>query len=205
MRDFKRLQSDPPSGVTGCALMNFCVSRSIKKKSLTFFHHRLDLPLGISAPHDDDIMEWNAVIFGPDDTPWEGATFKLKMSFTEDYPNKPPKVRHAFQSFCRHVCGISHSPHVTLLLQLSSPQVQFVTKCFHPNVYGNGGICLDILQNQWSPIYDIAAILTSIQSLLSDPNPNSPANVEAAKLFQENRREYDRRVVECVELSWDQE
>jgi hypothetical protein len=68
----------------------------------------------------------------PDDTPWEGATFKLKMSFTEDYPNKPPKV-------------------------------QFVTKCFHPNVYANGGICLDILQNQWSPIYDIAAILTSIQ------------------------------------------
>lgn len=54
------------------------------------------------------------------------------MSFTEDYPNKPPKV-------------------------------QFVTKCFHPNVYANGGICLDILQNQWSPIYDIAAILTSIQ------------------------------------------
>jgi ubiquitin-conjugating enzyme E2 A len=45
----------------------------------------------------------------------------------------------------------------------------------------------------------------SAQSLLSDPNPNSPANVEAAKLFQENRREYDRRVIECVELSWDQD
>jgi hypothetical protein len=32
--------------------------------------------------------------------------------------------------------------------------------------------CLaDILQNQWSPIYDVSAILTSIQSLLCDPNP----------------------------------
>ncbi|KAF5956660.1 hypothetical protein HYC85_003885, partial [Camellia sinensis] len=30
-------------------------------------------------------------------------------------------------------------------------------------VYADGSICLDILQNQWSPIYDIAAILTSIQ------------------------------------------
>jgi len=73
---------------------------------------------------------------------------------------------------------------------------------FHPNVYASGQICLDILQNQWSPIYDIAAILTSIQSLLTDPNPNSPANVEAAKLYNENRREYDRKVMEYVEASW---
>lgn len=69
-------------------------------------------------------------------------------------------------------------------------------------VYADGSICLDILQNQWSPIYDIAAILTSIQSLLSDPNPNSPANSEAARLFQENKREYNRRVKEVVERSW---
>jgi ubiquitin-conjugating enzyme E2 A len=61
------------------------------------------------------------------------------------------------------------------------------------------------LQNQWSPIYDIAAILTSIQSLLTDPNPNSPANVEAAKLYTENRREYDRKVCEIVENSWKEE
>ncbi len=33
----------------------------------------------------------------------------------------------------------------------------------HFAVYADGGICLDILQNQWSPIYDVSAILTSIQ------------------------------------------
>ena len=69
-------------------------------------------------------------------------------------------------------------------------------------MYADGSICLDILQNQWSPIYDIAAILTSIQSLLCDPNPNSPANSEAARLFQENKREYNRKVREIVETSW---
>ncbi|CAN6286564.1 unnamed protein product, partial [Urochloa humidicola] len=62
MRDFKRLQQDPPAGISG-------------------------------APHDNNIMLWNAVIFGPDDTPWDGGTFKLTLQFTEDYPNKPPTVR----------------------------------------------------------------------------------------------------------------
>ena len=61
---------------------------------------------------------------------------------------------------------------------------RFVSKMFHPNVYADGGICLDILQNRWSPTYDVSAILTSIQSLLDEPNPNSPANSVAAQLYQ---------------------
>ncbi len=83
-----------------------------------------------------------------------------------------------------------------------APQVKFITKMFHPNIYADGAICLDILQNQWSPIYDISAILTSIQSLLTDPNPNSPANSEASKLYVENKGEYNRRVKAIVEESW---
>ena len=66
----------------------------------------------------------------------------------------------------------------------------------------NSGICLDILQNRWSPTYDVSAILTSIQSLLDEPNPNSPANSVAAQLYQENRREYEKRVAAIVEQSW---
>lgn len=140
MRDFKRLQNDPPNGISG-------------------------------TPTENNIMLWNAVIFGPEDTAWEGGTFKLTLTFTEDYPNKAPTVR-------------------------------FESKMFHPNIYADGGICLDILQNQWSPIYDVSAILTSIQSLLTDPNPNSPANSEAARMYSENRREYNKRVQEVVEVSW---
>ena len=47
------------------------------------------------------------------------------------------------------------------------PVVKFSTKMFHPNIYTDGSICLDILQNRWSPTYDVSAILTSIQSLVN--------------------------------------
>ena len=43
------------------------------------------------------------------------------------------------------------------------PGVKFISQMFHPNVYATGELCLDILQNRWSPTYDVAAILTSIQ------------------------------------------
>ena len=82
------------------------------------------------------------------------------------------------------------------------PDVRFYTSVFHPNVYNDGKICLDILNNQWSSIFDVRTILESIQSLLDNPNPTSPANTEAARLFTENKKEYNRRVMECVENSW---
>lgn len=131
-----------------------------------------DAPTGISAaPVDMNILSWQAVIFGPDESPWSGGTFNLLIDFSEEYPNKPPNVR-------------------------------FVTKMFHPNVYADGRICLDILKSAWSPIFDIGHILISIQSLLCDPNPDSPANSEASKIYQEDRREYNNRVRQCVEGSW---
>ena len=79
--------------------------------------------------------------------------------------------------------------------------VKFTTKMFHPNIYQDGSICLDILKERWSPSYDVTAILTSIQSLLSDPNPSSPANNVAAQLLRDNPREYEKRVRACVEQS----
>ena len=81
------------------------------------------------------------------------------------------------------------------------PKVKFLTKLFHPNIYASGAICLDILKTNWSPVYDVRAVLTSIQSLLTDPNPNSPANPAASKMFMNNYQEYVVRVKACVEQS----
>lgn len=49
----------------------------------------------------------------------------------------------------------------------------FILTCLY-SVYADGSICLDILQNRWSPTYDVSSILTSIQVSRprSDPNKN---------------------------------
>jgi len=45
--------------------------------------------------------------------------------------------------------------------------------------------------------------LVVAQSLLPEPNPDSPANAEAAKVFQENKALYNAKVAEIVERSWE--
>ena len=72
------------------------------------------------------------------------------------------------------------------------PKLRFLTDMYHPNIYNDGSICIDILADHWSPIYTVTSFLTSIQSLLSDPNPSSPANPDAAKLFVSDRKAYNR-------------
>jgi ubiquitin-conjugating enzyme E2 A len=66
----------------------------------------------IAAPVENNLLLWTATIEGPDDTPWEGGIFTLRMKFTEKYPNTPPNVK-------------------------------FLSKMYHPNIYNDGRICLD--------------------------------------------------------------
>lgn len=129
-------------------------------------------PEGCSASptSDDNLFVWTATVFGPDDSPWEGGIFCLRITFSEHYPEKPPRVR-------------------------------FTSDMFHPNVYSDGNICLDIIQDQWSPCHSVSTILTSIQSLLTDPNCASPANPEAASLYVQNRTEYNKKVRRCAQRS----
>lgn len=82
------------------------------------------------------------------------------------------------------------------------PSVEFLGNVFHPNVYNSGKICLDLLQNTWSSSYTVRSLLLAIVTLLNDPNTDSPANLEAAKLFTENKMEYKNEVHKCVISSW---
>lgn len=116
----------------------------------------------ISAfPDGANIFLWVGTINGPENTPYSGQSYKLQLEFTNSYP-------------------------------YSAPIVKFITPCFHPNVdHTSGVICLDILKDQWSALYDVTTILLSIQSLLGEPNNDSPLNTQAATMWS-NQKEYKK-------------
>jgi len=67
--------------------------------------------LDSAAPKGDNLFEWEAVLKGPESTPYEGGSFKIGMTFPDDFPFKPPKVK--FQTKIYH-CNVSESGDVCM-------------------------------------------------------------------------------------------
>eukprot|EP00123_Amoebidium_parasiticum_P012318 comp21278_c0_seq1/m.29031 comp21278_c0_seq1/g.29031 ORF comp21278_c0_seq1/g.29031 comp21278_c0_seq1/m.29031 type:complete len:168 (-) comp21278_c0_seq1:903-1406(-) len=128
-------------------------------------------PEGILAGpiSEDNFFQWEAVIVGPEGSPYEDGVFTAVLTFPKDYP-------------------------------LSPPQMRFTSPMFHPNIYPGGQVCISILHppgddptgyelssERWSPVQSVEKILLSVVSMLAEPNDESGANVDASKMWREDR------------------
>jgi ubiquitin-conjugating enzyme E2 G2 len=142
-------------------------------------------PEGIVAGpvSEDNFFLWEALIMGPDGTPYEGGVFTAVLQFPFDYPLNPPKM-------------------------------VFKDRLWHPNVYPNGEVCISILHppgddpthyelssERWSPVQSVEKILISVVSMLAEPNIESPANVDAAKMWRDDRKQFNEKVKQQVVAS----
>lgn len=102
-------------------------------------------------------------ILGGEGTPYEKGLFKLELQIPERYPFEPPKVR-------------------------------FVTPIYHPNIDTGGRICLDTLKmppkGAWKPCLNISTVLTSIQLLMAEPNPEDPLMADISDEYKYNKSLY---------------
>lgn len=112
-----------------------------------------------------NMFEWNAIIRGPKNSPYDGYLFKFTISFKNDYPNSAPTVK--CESPVKHM-NISSNGNVC---------VDSITKL-----------------NRWNEIKDVSSLLLSIFVIFKKPNPESPYNKELAKLYKNDKKKYEEEI-----------
>ncbi|XP_045118357.1 ubiquitin-conjugating enzyme E2 G2 [Portunus trituberculatus] len=150
--------------------------RALKRLMTEYKQLTLNPPEGIIAgpTNEENFFEWEALIVGPEGTCFECGVFPAKLIFPPDYPLSPPKM-------------------------------QFTCEMFHPNIYSDGRVCISILHapgddpmgyetsaERWSPVQSVEKILLSVVSMLAEPNDESSANVDAAKMWRDDRDQFNR-------------
>ena len=92
----------------------------------------------------------------------------------------------------------------------SSPSIGFVERIYHPNIdlkfspyrlslptnfSRSGTVCLDVINQTWSPMFDLINIFdVFIPQLLQYPNAKDPLNTDAALTYIKDKKEYEKKV-----------
>ncbi|WFC94279.1 E2 ubiquitin-conjugating enzyme [Malassezia brasiliensis] len=118
---------------------------------------------------NDNMQNFYVQFNGPAETPYENGVWRVHVELPDQFPYK-------------------------------SPSIGFVNKIFHPNIdEGSGSVCLDVINQTWSPMFDCINIFeTFLPQLLRYPNPSDPLNGEAAALLMRDPDAYNRKVREYV-------
>jgi ubiquitin-conjugating enzyme E2 D/E len=131
-----------------------------------------DPPVGCTAGpvNDNDFFNWEAMIFGPEDSPFHGGIFHLSIRFPSDYPFKPPiitfktKIYHpninAAGGICLDILKGQWSPALTVskvllsilsLLTDANPNDPLVPEI--AELYRQNRAAYDARAREWTQVY----------------------------------------------------
>eukprot|EP00117_Sycon_ciliatum_P002229 scpid84414/ scgid7554/ NEDD8-conjugating enzyme Ubc12; NEDD8 carrier protein; NEDD8 protein ligase; Ubiquitin-conjugating enzyme E2 M len=79
-----------------------------------------------------------------------------------------------------------------------APKVKCLTKVYHPNIDLEGNVCLNILREDWKPVFSVNTVVLGLQYLFLEPNPDDPLNKEAAQVLVQNRKMFESNVTRAM-------
>ncbi|WBW72363.1 ubiquitin conjugating enzyme E2 Ubc8 [Schizosaccharomyces osmophilus] len=119
---------------------------------------------------NDNMQEFYVRFHGPNETPYAEGVWKIHVELPSEYPWR-------------------------------SPSIGFVNRIFHPNIDElSGSVCLDVINQTWSPMFDMINIFeVFLPQLLRYPNASDPLNGEAAALLLREPQTFTSKVKDYIQ------
>lgn len=112
-----------------------------------------------AQPSEANILEWHYLITGPPNTPYEGGQYHGTLSFTHEYPFKPPAIRMVTPNG-------RFQPNTRLCLSMSD---------YHPDL--------------WNPAWSVATILNGLLSFMTGNEPTTGSIQTSDEVKRKHARE----------------
>ncbi|KAG4100358.1 ubiquitin-conjugating enzyme [Neocallimastix lanati (nom. inval.)] len=108
------------------------------------------------APHEDNLYFWDGTLKGPVNSPYQGGTFKIKITFPQEYPFKPPVLKITTKIYHPNV-----DDDGSICMGILKP-------------------------DSWKPTIKVTQVLEALINLIIEPNPADALRPHIGQEFSTN-------------------